>query len=49
MLIGRSLRSLEREMRARRIRYYKTGKTVTFAQADIDDYRARCLVQARNS
>jgi len=45
-MIGRSLRSLERDMRARRIRYYKTLKTVTFTEGDVLDYRARCLVKA---
>ncbi|MCX6925277.1 MAG: hypothetical protein NT154_19010 [Verrucomicrobia bacterium] len=47
LLVGRSLRSLDREMKARRIQYYKTGKLVSFTRSDIEDYRARCLVKAR--
>jgi hypothetical protein len=46
-LIGRSLRSLERAMVARQVRYYKIGKTVAFAAEDLAAYRARFLVTAR--
>ncbi len=47
LLIGKSLRSLEREMRARTIKYYKSGKSVWFTLADIEQYRELCLVKSR--
>jgi hypothetical protein len=45
--LGRSVRSLERAMAARQIRYFKAGKSVTFLLSDIENYRAKCAVKAR--
>lgn len=49
VLIGKSLRSLEREMQARQIRYYKSGKNVYFTLTDLETYRARCLMKSREN
>jgi hypothetical protein len=46
VMVGRSVRSLERDMKLRRIAYYKSGKLVTFTLADIEEYRKRCLIKA---
>ena len=49
LLLGKSLRSLERDMKARAIRYYKSGKNVWFTLPDIEDYRMQCLVKSRST
>lgn len=45
--LGYSLRSLERTMRARQIKYFKVGKRVNFQLEDVDAFRNRCAVEIK--
>ena len=45
--LGYSLRSLERAMRARQIKYYKVGKRINFEPEDVDAFRNRCAVEVK--
>jgi excisionase family DNA binding protein len=47
LITGRSLRSLERAMANREIKYYKIGKSVRFTQEAIREYQERLLVKAK--